>query len=460
MLTEAAIAQHARLAAAVVEETLANLVQDRLVRRLKGEPDTLYELAHEHMIARIRSWVSEQERAAEFARKLLDEQLGRWRKLGEEGLIDLDTLKRIDAQRANPYFTVTAADELEMLLRSALAHSYEVPIWFERAQAAGVPADAIALEGLKSDNFRVRAASVSVLGQVGERFTDDVILMLADLYPQVRVAAIASLGRLRPDGAWRSNLKYECYVPAGEFIMGDDSIDGAKPAHKVSLNAFYMGKYPVTNAEYARFMADRGRSFNMPAGKEQHPVVNVSWYDAKDYAEWAEMRLPTEAQWEKAASWDDKVTRWQGDKVTGKKRKYPWGNTFAKAKCNSPRENPFLIGGALRGNTFDKTKCNTKESGIGGTTPVGKYSPAGDSPCGAADMARNVWDWCSSLYRDYPYRADDGREDLTINDMRVLRGGSWSGLQSFAAAPFRDDFLPDFRGYGCGVRVCAVLPPP
>ena len=203
VLAEAAIAQRARLAAAVVEETLANLVQDRLVRRLQGEPDTLYELAHEHMIAKIRSWVGQQERDAEFARKLLDEQLGRWRKLGEEGLIDLDTLKRIDAQRANPYFTLTAAEELELLLRSALAHSYEVPYWFERAQAGGVAADAIALEGLRSDSFRTRAAAVLALAQLGERFADDLIPMLADDYPQVRAAAIASLERLRPEGEWR-----------------------------------------------------------------------------------------------------------------------------------------------------------------------------------------------------------------------------------------------------------------
>lgn len=203
-------------------------------------------------------------------------------------------------------------------------------------------------------------------------FADALLPMLADLYPQVvRVAAIAVLERLRPEGEWRKSLTYECYVPAGEFIMGDDKRSSdikrdnlAWPAHKVPLGAFYIGKYPVTNAEYARWMADLGRGFDMPAGKEKHPVTSVDWFSAKEYAAWAGMRLLTEAEWEKAASWetDDKVTRWQGDKVTGRKRKYPWGDTF------------------------DSAKCNTDESGIGGTTPVGKYSPAGDSPCGAGGV--------------------------------------------------------------------------
>ena len=129
----------------------------------------------------------------------------------------------------------------------------------------------IALEGLRSDSFRTRAAAVAALAQLGERFADNLIPMLADLYPQVRVAAIAALERLRPDGAWRQQLKCECYVPAGEFIMGDDKGDAdEKPAHRVTLDAFYIGKYPVTNAEYARFIA-RPRPWLRHAGRQGGP---------------------------------------------------------------------------------------------------------------------------------------------------------------------------------------------
>jgi len=142
----------------------------------------------------------------------------------------------------------------------------------------GVAVDAIAREGLGSDSFRTRTAALSP-GRARRRVREDIIRQLADLYPQVRVAAIAGLEHLRPDGAGAATCQYECYVPAGEFIMGED-----KEAHRVTLNAFYIDKYPVTNAEYARFMADAAAAaFDMPAGKENHPVVNMDWYSAKGH---------------------------------------------------------------------------------------------------------------------------------------------------------------------------------
>ena len=320
----------------LVEATRLGLEQVRLVRSFERGGQAFYELAHDTMAAEIATWISQEELAGKMAREFLRRGLDDWHS-PEKLLLRLETLALIHERREE--LKRLSQDELELLFRSALSHGYEVVTWFDRAQAAGVPADAIALEGLRSDSFRTRAAAALALGQLDKRFADALIPMLADLYPQVRAAAIASLERLRPDGAWRSHLKYECYVPAGEFIMGDDKgeNDNEKPAHHVTLDAYYIGKYPVTNAEYPRYRKDIRQPFEMPAGKENHPVVEVSWYDARDYAAWAGMRLLTEAEWEKAASWE--LVDWETGRLVnkGRKRKYPWGDTFDKSEVQLER---------------------------------------------------------------------------------------------------------------------------
>ncbi len=194
-------------------------------------------------------------------------------------------------------------------------------------------------------------------------------------------------------------------------------------------------------------MDDAQQPWDIP-GKEAHPVVNVSWYQSRNYARWAAMRLLTEAEWEKAASWESvnsdqssgnsgqlSVLRKLASMVSeqaagGKKRVYPWGDEF------------------------DKNRCNTNESGIGTTTPVGQYSPQGDSPYGCADMAGNVWEWTSSLLASYPYRADDGREDQSSSDPRMQRGGAFGYEASNARCADRFDSSPDGwsnSGFRCGV---------
>ncbi len=125
-------------------------------------------------------------------------------------------------------------------------------------------------------------------------------------------------------------------------------------------------------------------------------LAYASWLAKTTGQRW---RLPSEAEWEKAARGTDG-------------RIYPWGDTF------------------------DKTRCNTDESGIGTTTPVGRY-PNGESPYHVQDMAGNVWEWTSSLYQPYPYRKNDGRENLNSTDNRVLRGGSWVSNSRDARAAYR-----------------------
>lgn len=215
-------------------------------------------------------------------------------------------------------------------------------------------------------------------------------------------------------------------IPAGEFTMGSNEKENQQPIHRLTLPDYYLARYPVTNAQYARFIETNGASFEFPAEKAAHPVVNVSWHNARAYAEWVGGRLPTEAEWEKAAR--GPLTH------SGDERRWPWGSRW------------------------DATKCNTREAGKRGTTRVGTYSPAGNSPYDVADMAGNVWEWCSSLYKSYPYKSNDGREDLKAHGYRVLRGGSWSnGMDGAQVTSRYIDFHAEAWDYS-GFRVVGVVP--
>jgi formylglycine-generating enzyme required for sulfatase activity len=220
-------------------------------------------------------------------------------------------------------------------------------------------------------------------------------------------------------------------VSAGPFLMGSAASDSEadsdeKPQHTVTLGEYYIGKYEVTQAQWAAFVKATGyaSSTKLPVGKEGHPVTQVSWDDAVAFTKWAsqasgrEVRLPTEAEWEKAARGTDG-------------RVYPWGS-----------EAP------------DGTRCNFNGN-VGDTTPVGKYSSRGDSPYGAVDMCGNVWEWTSSLYKGYPYSATDGREDAASREPRVLRGGSFVNYARNVRSANRYNINPNYRYDDSGFRVVA-----
>jgi toxoflavin biosynthesis protein ToxD len=207
-----------------------------------------------------------------------------------------------------------------------------------------------------------------------------------------------------------------CYVPASYFLMGSansdpDAYDSEKPQHRLHLPAYYVGKYPITNEQYRVFVRATGhreqrrwKNGRIPAGKEQHPVAYVRWSDAVAFCNWAArlagkpLRLLTEAEWEKAARGPDG-------------RRYPWGDTWRSSYSNS-------------------------EHKVDATTPVGSY-PLGVSPYGALDMIGNVWEWTSSAYQPYPYRADDGRERMSADESHVFRGGTYLDDAHTSRAAFR-----------------------
>ena len=225
-------------------------------------------------------------------------------------------------------------------------------------------------------------------------------------------------------------------IPGGPFLMGtspddikqlqlkesdwaydwydNDLFVNEQPQQRVDVAKFEIAQYPVTNYEYYLFVRETAHrlprgwlGFTYPDDMGNHPVVSVSKTDAEAYIRWlneqtrSSFRLPTETEWERAArSTDGRI--------------FPWGNVF------------------------DPWRCNTSDSGKRGTTPVGTYSPGGDSPYGVADMVGNVWEWTSSVFR--PYAANDGDERNNPQKILryVIRGGSWYYSRKLARCAARE----------------------
>ena len=331
------------------------------------------------------------------------------------------------------------------------------------------------------------------VGGIWQRAVDALVALIEERDPARRAAVrtradagdvLGLLGDPRiADDTWVE-------VPAGELVMGTTPKEVADlvrrhgknwgnffkrevPQHRLNLGAFRIGRYPVTNREFKRFIeaggydvrehwSDEGwgwrhrreseekdlSSWQRRSGRTEpamwqdpsfgarrptRPVVGVTWYEAQAYCHWLTgylrstgklgageiVTLPSEAEWEKAAHGADG-------------RQWPWGNEW------------------------DPTRANTLEGEVRTTTPVGIYLD-GESPCLALDMAGNVWEWTRSLYKPYPYRLGDGREDPNSEGSRCLRGGAWLDDAGLARSASRGDSTPGDAYYDVGFR-CVVVP--
>jgi formylglycine-generating enzyme required for sulfatase activity len=220
------------------------------------------------------------------------------------------------------------------------------------------------------------------------------------------------------------------YIPSGAFLMGSDpTVDPLvtppeQPQHQLVLPSYWISRYPVTAIQFQLYLNESrshlrgGRKY----GQDDYPVVDVTWLEARAYCNWLSeaaglpISLPSEAEWEKAARGTDG-------------RRYPWGN-------QSPTDE----------------LCNFHSA-----TPVGHYSPQGDSPYGCADMTGNVWEWTRSLYKAYPYDPEDGREIIESDQPRAVRGLTFNNREELSRCAYRHSLAPMLHLNTLGFRL-AISP--
>ena len=215
------------------------------------------------------------------------------------------------------------------------------------------------------------------------------------------------------------------WIPGGKFMMARDTREENNMGHPVAVEGFWLGRYEVTNEQYALFLQATeywepdfwdDPDYNQP----KSPVVGITWEDALAYCEWAGVRLPTEAEWEYAAAAGEK--------------QYPYGT--ATGELNHDLANYAGVRGKDRWEY---------------TSPVGSFSP---NPFGLCDMAGNAWEWCSSIMKPLPYLQTDGREDLEeTRELRIMRGGAWVYGSDYCHVSDRHYHRQDLRFDYAGFRV-------
>ena len=386
------------------------------------------------------------------------------------------------------------------------------------ARAPGESGQAVELAGEAvvdvSSGGVARESRIFVVDRLKETMRDQ-----ADVKPVRRASAGRILGKLgdpRPEVSTIKGMQL-CYVPPGPFHMGDED---EEHLNETLAKPYWIGRYPVTNAQFQAFVGAGGyrearywpeaerhgfwrdgafqvtpesiereirrslpsfyvdespwtgpRDFGEPYDLPNHPVVGVTWYECLAFGRWLtddlrekgmvpegwEMRLPSEAEWEKAARGGVRTLKeplvltlaelaQSGTGGPGRleqqpnpepRRRYPWGESGGDDES-------------------DVNRANYHNTRIGATSAVGCF-PGGASPCGCEDLSGNVWEWTRSLSESYPYDGTDGREkaDARASDRRVLRGGSFIDNRGYVRCASRHWDYPIARGSLIGFRLCS-----
>lgn len=415
------------------------LLASRLIRAVAGEVE-VYELSHDVLAATISEVISEDEMMNKVAKRSIREAVQNW-----------EVSKHLPGRQEYTQLAETAlraplvANDLLFLSVSAAANGRQVNQWLEQAQREGMQIAKFYEKCVESESLlatheflrRMRTDYSDIyslyIEKIAENKWPSVLLDLNDLTEQLVANGHGQL----------DDLKFELpirhiTIPKGEFLIGyKNKLAGTTPGLTIPEQSIYIDEYVidrflVTNLDYKKFVDAVGHRAPkhwvdgvIPYGEEYHPVTNVSWDDAAAYAIWCGKRLPTEAEWEKSAYWDPSSQC---------KYAYPWGDDFQEGVANYY-------------NSF-----------IGSTSPVGQFSPDGDSPYGLSDMAGNVFEW---LLDDsiVPFRQFSSHENPAqigsgphVLD-KMTRGGSYGGpkdqlhcaYREYARSPMIRDNYVGFR---------------